>query len=147
VDNQTALSSLRDSEARLQSALDHVQAAIKVLKPAEVLPTPRHTANEPLPMHFNEWAKLWKEIPSKEELDEEVLRMPSREECKDDWDWSGLPFKLDEEEQPKKRHVGRPCKRGSAAWRRRISESNKKFWASLSPDEKAERLARMQAGR
>lgn len=40
MDNQTALSSLRDSEARLRSALDHVQAAIKVLKPAELLPAP-----------------------------------------------------------------------------------------------------------
>jgi hypothetical protein len=130
VDNQTALSSLRDSEARLQSALDHVQAAIKVLKPAEVLPTPT----------MQTWA-----IPSKEELDEEVRtleRLPHNHTVEEFW-----LDKLDEEEQPKKRRVGRPCKRGSAAWRRRISESNKQFWASLSPDERAERLARMQAGR
>lgn len=133
MDNQTALSSLRDSEARLQSALDHVQAAIKVLRPAELLPAPAGTPN---------WAKS--KAPIMQALKERMQLMSEF----DPKDIEGMPrFDAWAYARDVGRGTGRPTKRYGKAWRRKVSAAQKAVWASYTPEEHAERVRKMQEGR
>lgn len=118
MDNQTALSSLRDSEARLQAALDHVQAAIRVLKPAEVLPVPAHTNT-----HLDE--------PQWPDFDEELDALHEA--------FSPRPRKA---RKPRK---WSPQKR--AAFSRKMKRVMTEKWASLTKQEHDQWQKALQAGR